>query len=241
MKTIIHKAETRGHADYGWLDTHHTFSFANYHDPERIHFGVLRVLNDDWVKGGSGFDRHPHDNMEIISIPIEGEMEHKDSMGNIIHIRKNDVQVMSAGTGIFHAEYNSHPEKPLSFLQIWVFPEEQNISPRYDQRTFEPEDRKNKWQQIISYDDPSAMKIMQKAWFSLLSLDAGRTETYELKMKGNGVYIFLLSGSADIEGNIIEKRDGIGLWETGSVSLKAIKGCELLLMEVPMESSEVAK
>jgi len=241
MKTIIHKAGTRGHANYDWLDTHYTFSFANYYDPERVHFGVLRVLNDDTIQGGSGFDRHPHDNMEIITIPLEGELEHEDSMGNTSIIRKNDVQVMSAGTGIFHSEYNRQPDTSLSLLQIWVLPNECQIKPRYDQRTFLREDRINEWQRIVSPDEPDVMHIHQDAWFSLISLEKLKTAGYVINKKNNGIYVFLIEGSADIEGISLDKRDGIGLWETDRITLKALTDAEILLMEVPMEDTEILR
>lgn len=234
MKSILHKAETRGHANHGWLDSHHSFSFANYHNPERMHFGVLRVLNDDHVSGGQGFGRHPHDNMEIVSIPLEGDLKHKDSMGNSFVIRKNDVQIMSAGTGIFHSEYNNDPAEAVKFLQIWVFPKERNIEPRYDQITYKPEDRVNKWQLVVSPEDDGSVWINQDAYFSLGRIEAGKTLGYQVKKPGNGVYAFVLSGDVAIEGQELNKRDGFGLWDINSLNVRASSDAEVLLMDVPM-------
>ena len=234
MKTIIHKADTRGHANYGWLDTHYTFSFANYYNPERVNSGTLRVINDDYIDGGQGFDRHPHDNMEIITIPLEGALEHADSMGNKFIVKENDIQIMSAGTGIFHSEYNGSPDKPVRLLQIWVFPEKKNITPRYDQKTYRHEDRKNKWQRIVSPNEPEATWINQDAYFSLIDLDENKEAHYELKSAKNGAYIFVIEGSLALDGIELDRRDGIGIWETSSISLKALKSSEVLLMEVPM-------
>ena len=234
MKTIIHKADTRGHANYGWLDTHYTFSFANYYNPERVNFGTLRVLNDDYVAGGKGFDRHPHDNMEIVTIPLEGELEHVDSMGNKFLIKKDDIHIMSAGTGIFHSEYNKLEKQPVRLLQIWVFPEKKNITPRYDQKTYKHEDRVNKWQRIVSPNEEDAVWINQDAYFSLISLDENKDASYDFKSTKNGAYIFLLEGSLALDGIQLERRDGIGIWDTSSVIIKALKPSEVLLMEIPM-------
>jgi Pirin-related protein len=234
MKTIIHKADTRGHANYGWLDTHYTFSFAGYSNPERVHFGALRVLNDDWIDGGQGFDRHPHDNMEIITIPLEGELEHKDSMGHTFHIRKNDVQVMSAGTGIFHSEYNKLPDTPLELLQIWVFPDKKNVVPRYDQKTFDPQARKNQWQRIVSPNEEGVMHVNQNTWFSRISLDAGQRADYSLNDKSNGIYLFVIDGKVNVDGTVLDKRDGIGIWDIASAFVSAETSADLLVMEVPM-------
>lgn len=234
-KTVLHKANTRGHADHGWLSSYHTFSFAGYYDPARMHFGALRVLNDDTVSAGMGFGTHPHDNMEIISIPLEGDLEHKDSMGNTAVIRKGDIQVMSAGTGVKHSEYNKNADKPVKFLQIWVFPNQKNIPPRYDQITLKEEDRHNKFQQILSpFAQDEGVWIHQDAWFHLGKFDKGKTATYELKKKENGVYVFLLEGSVTVNEQALEKRDGYGLWETDKISFAANSSAEILLMEVPM-------
>jgi len=234
-KTILHKADTRGHANHGWLNSKHTFSFANYYEPERMHFGVLRVLNDDQVAPGMGFGTHPHENMEIISIPLEGDLEHKDSMGNIAVIRHGDIQVLSAGTGITHSEYNKNKDKEVKFLQIWVFPNKQNVTPRYSQISLNIEDRHNNFQQIISpnADDEGAW-INQNAWFSMGNFDSGFETIYNLKSSQNGVYIFVLEGEIEVEGQILSKRDGFGIWNTDSFSLKALSNCDVLLMDVPM-------
>lgn len=234
MKTVLHKADSRGHANHGWLDSHHTFSFANYYDPSRMHFGALRVLNDDIVAGGMGFGKHPHDNMEIISIPLKGELEHEDSMGNKFAIKNNDVQVMSAGTGIFHSEYNKSKDEPVNFLQIWVFPKEKDIEPRYDQITYEPAQRINKWQRIVAPDSEEAVSINQDAYFSLGKLEKDHSLDYTLEREGNGVYAFILEGDVTIEGQPLNKRDGFGLSETDKISVKADSDAEILLMEVPM-------
>lgn len=236
MNTVLHKAGTRGHANHGWLDTNHTFSFAHYYNPERMNFGVLRVLNDDVVDGGMGFGRHPHDNMEIISIPLEGDLEHKDSMGNVATIKQNDIQILSAGTGIYHSEYNKNPDKKVNFLQIWVFPKEQNIKPRYDQITFKPEDRENKLMQVVSPGkDDGGVWINQDAWFHLGNLKSGFETEYVVKKNGNGVYAFVIKGDVTIAGQALNKRDGFGVWNTDKVSIKAGSDAEVLLMEVPME------
>ena len=234
--TILHKAATRGDANHGWLHSRHTFSFANYYNPERMHFGELRVLNDDFVEAGMGFGTHPHDNMEIISIPLEGDLEHKDSMGNVAVIRNGDVQVMSAGTGITHSEYNKNKDKPVKFLQIWVFPNRKNVKPRYDQITLNLTDRHNKLQQILSPNTNDAgVWIHQDAWFHLGKFDEGFSVEYTIKKNGNGVYIFVLKGDVTIDETALNERDGLGIWNTDKISIKANSpDAEILLMEVPM-------
>jgi quercetin 2,3-dioxygenase len=234
--SVLHKSETRGHADHGWLNSYHSFSFANYYNPERMNFGALRVLNDDTVSEGRGFGTHPHDNMEIISIPLSGDLEHKDSMGNATVIRNGDIQVMSAGTGIKHSEYNKNADKLVKFLQIWLFPNKRNVEPRYDQITLKLDDRKNKLQQILSPNsDDAGVWIHQNAYFHLGTLDAGFQTDYLLKGgKGQGVYAFLLSGKAEVGGHLLEARDGFGIWNIDHLSIKAESDAEILLMEVPM-------
>jgi redox-sensitive bicupin YhaK (pirin superfamily) len=236
LKTVLHKADTRGHADHGWLNSYHTFSFAGYHDPTRIHFGALRVLNDDTVAGGMGFGRHPHDNMEIISIPTAGELEHKDNMGNTQVIRQGDVQVMSAGTGIEHGEKNKNSDREVRFFQIWVFPNKRNVEPRYDQKNFSVEERKNKLLTVVSPlgTNDGGVQIHQDAWFSLGKLDKGFSLDYELKKKGNGVYAFVIDGDVTINGEKLNRRDGLGITETDKIEIKADNEAELLLMEVPV-------
>ena len=236
MNSIIHRAETRGHANHGWLDTHHTFSFANYYNPERMHFGVLRVLNDDRVAAGMGFGTHPHDNMEIISIPLEGDLEHKDSMGNVSVIKNGDIQVMSAGTGITHSEYNRNKNSEVRFLQIWVFPNKKNVTPRYDQITLKDLDRHNKFQQILSpYPEDEGVWIHQNAWFNLADLEKGKSIEYNMKDPRNGLYTFLLNGKIKINDNELNKRDGIGLWSVdGVLKYEGLENSQILTMEVPM-------
>lgn len=235
MKTVLHKANTRGHANHGWLDSHHTFSFANYYNPERVHFGVLRVLNDDRVAPGRGFGTHPHDNMEIISIPMEGDLEHKDSMGNVAVIKQGDVQVMSAGTGITHSEYNKNGDKDVKFLQIWLFPNKKNVTPRYDQITLNNKDLKNQFFQILSPNpDDEGVWIHQNAWFHMGNLEKGKKVSYQLKGQGNGVYAFVLEGDVTIEGQALNARDGFGVWDTEKLSVSADSNARVLLMEVPM-------
>jgi redox-sensitive bicupin YhaK (pirin superfamily) len=232
---IIHRSESRGLADHGWLKSRHTFSFANYYDPERVHFGALRVLNDDTVEAGQGFGKHPHDNMEIISIPLEGDLEHKDSMGNTAVIRRGDVQVMSAGTGIFHSEYNKNEDREVKFLQIWVFPNKKNVTPRYDQISLKPDDRHNKFQQVLSPNaSGEGVWIHQNAWFHLGKFDRGVSSEYKIKSEGNGVYAFILSGNVSINGQRLNSRDGMGTWDIEKLSVQAESEAEILLMEIPM-------
>lgn len=235
MNTVLHKAETRGHANHGWLDSHHTFSFASYYNPERMHFGVLRVLNDDTVSEGRGFGTHPHDNMEIISIPLEGDLEHKDSMGNTTVIREGDVQVMSAGTGIYHSEYNKNPDKAVKFLQIWVFPNNKDVSPRYDQVTVQDLAKENSFYQVLSPNPEDAgVWIHQDAWFHLGHFTPGKQDTYTLRKPGNGLYLFVIEGKVEVAGQELGTRDGFGLWNTEEISLNSIEESKVLLMEVPM-------
>jgi quercetin 2,3-dioxygenase len=233
--TILHKSGTRGIANHGWLQSRHTFSFANYYHPERVHFGALRVLNDDIVAPGMGFGTHPHDNMEIISIPLDGDLEHKDSMGNVTVIRNGDIQVMSAGTGIFHSEYNKNSDREVKFLQIWVFPDKKNVEPRYDQITLNPEDRHNRFQQILSPSPgDEGVWIHQNAWFHLGRLDAGTEAVYAIKAPGNGVYAFILDGAVTVNGQELETRDGFGIKNSENLTILARTNAEILLMEVPM-------
>lgn len=233
--SILHKSATRGLANHGWLVSRHTFSFANYYDPERMNFGTLRVLNDDFVAPGMGFGTHPHDNMEIISIPLEGDLEHKDSMGNTTVIKNGDIQVMSAGTGIRHSEYNKNKEVPVKFLQIWVFPNKRNVTPRYDQITLSAEDRKNRFQQILSPSaDDEGVWINQNAWFHMADLEKGTKIEYNIKGEGNGLYVFVLNGDVTVDGQTLSTRDGYGLWDIKTVNFTADSNTSLLLMEVPM-------
>ena len=235
MKTILHKAHSRGHADHGWLNAWHSFSFAGYHDPSKVHFGALRVLNDDTIAGGMGFGAHPHDNMEIITIPLSGQLEHKDSMGNTGIISKGEVQVMSAGTGIQHSEKNKNAKEPLKLLQIWLFPDKRNVEPRYDQRAFDLAATKNNLVNIVSpMGSAEGLNIHQNAWFHLGKLDKDKNITYELKDKQNGVYAFLIDGEVIINGERLERRDAIGITDADKLEIKAGADAEILLMEVPM-------
>ncbi|MBO6186010.1 MAG: pirin family protein [Chryseobacterium sp.] len=236
MKTVYHKADSRGHANHGWLNSYHTFSFAGYQNPERTNFGVLRVLNDDTVSQGMGFGTHPHKDMEIISIPLEGDLEHKDSMGTTAVIKKGEIQVMSAGTGVQHSEYNKNKDEAVKFLQIWVFPREVGVEPRYDQISIEDGEKNNGFQQILSPNKNDAgVWIHQDAWFNLAKFTKGNGKNYMLNKKGNGVYAFVLKGSAKIGDRDLGERDGLGIWDTQSFNIEATEDTEILLMEVPME------
>jgi redox-sensitive bicupin YhaK (pirin superfamily) len=234
-KHIIHRARTRGNANFGWLNSYHTFSFGHYFDPERTHFGALRVLNDDTVAEGMGFGTHPHDNMEIISIPLMGDLEHQDSMGNKTVIKHGDVQVMSAGTGIQHSEYNKNKDQEVKFLQIWVIPNKRGVTPRYDQITLDIKDRENKFQQVLSpIADDEGVWIHQDAWFHMGNFEAGKTANYSIKKSGNGVYAFILSGAVTINGEALSNRDGMGIENAEELTILANTNAEILLMEVPM-------
>lgn len=235
--SILIKAATRGHANHGWLDANHTFSFANYYNPDRMHFGVLRVLNDDHIAAGMGFGTHPHENMEIITIPLEGDLEHKDSMGNKEVIKHGDVQVMSAGTGIYHSEYNANKDRPVKLFQIWLFPNKRNVEPRYDQITLDAAKMKNQFMQILSPNpDDDGVWIHQNAWFDLGDLEQGTKISHDLRApESNGVFAMVVEGSFSINGQKLEKRDGFGIWNQSSLEIESLESGRLLLMEVPME------
>lgn len=240
MLTVLHTSASRGDANHGWLHSKHSFSFASYYNPEKIHFGVLRVLNDDFVDAGMGFGLHPHDNMEIISIPLEGDLAHQDSMGNQTVIKHGDIQVMSAGTGIKHSEFNHNKDKPVKFLQIWVMPNKKDVTPRYDQISLNPADRVNTLQQILSPNPEDAgVWIHQDAWFHIGKFDLDFTTNYHVKKAGNGIYAFVLSGSFEIAGQKLEHRDALGMSAidatNDSIQIKALTDkAEILLMEIPM-------
>lgn len=237
MQTVLHRSETRGHADHGWLKSFHSFSFANYHNPERMNFGVLRVLNDDKVAAGQGFGQHPHSNMEIISIPLKGNLEHKDSLGNTTVIKEGDVQIMSAGTGVYHSEFNKSNIEEVKFLQIWVIPKTPNVTPRYDQITINELAVKNSFYQILSpIPDDQGVWIHQDAWFSLGDFEADTSSIYTLNNNRNGVYLFVLEGEIVVENQLLEKRDGFGIWEAEEIHLSASANSKVLLMEVPMSN-----
>lgn len=236
MKTIYHSAGSRGYANHNWLKSNHTFSFANYHNRARMNFGVLRVINDDEVVGGEGFGTHPHNDMEIISIPLEGDLEHRDSMGNGGIIRKGDIQVMSAGTGVTHSEFNANADRPVKFLQIWVFPRQKGVEPRYGQMRIADYAKPDNFQQIISPNtEDEGLWINQDSWFHLANFNVAVKQTYELKKPGNGVYLFVISGEAKVGDQVLHERDGYGIWDTDSITLEATENAEILLMEVPME------
>jgi redox-sensitive bicupin YhaK (pirin superfamily) len=235
MKTVLHKAGSRGHAAHGWLNSYHSFSFAGYYDPERMGFGVLRVLNDDEVAPGMGFSTHSHNNMEIISIPLEGDLEHKDDMGNTTIIREGDIQAMSAGTGVQHSEKNKNRDKKVKFLQIWILPKQLNVNPRYDQFSLDLSKDTDRFHTIVApYPTEAGVGIHQDAWFHLGEFEDTREVTYTLKIPGNGVYIFILEGSCTVNGQILERRDGYGIRDAESIDLVIADKCRILLMEVPM-------
>ncbi len=237
-KTIFHPANKRGHANHGWLDAHHSFSFAGWYDPSKIHFGALRVLNDDIVAGGKGFGTHPHDNMEIITIVLEGTLEHKDSMGHAQQIVPNEVQVMSAGTGVTHSEYNPDPKNRVNLLQTWIFPNKKNVKPRYDQTTFPAEARLNTLQPLVSPIDNSdpGLKIHQDAWIYRTTLEAGKSATHQLHSTNHGAYLFVIDGSINTEGQTLNKRDAIGITDTSKFEITAAAKSDVLIFEVPMEN-----
>ena len=235
MKKRAFPAQQRGHADHGWLKTYHSFSFANYFNPECMNFGVLRVLNDDFIAGGGGFGTHPHDNMEIITIPFAGDLEHKDSMGNVGVIRQGDVQVMSAGTGILHSEYNKNADVDVELFQIWVFPNQKNVTPRYDQISIQELQTQNSWYQILSPNpDDQGVWIHQDAWFHLGDFSEATNLDYTLKKEDNGLYIMVIEGSATVAGETLNRRDALGLSEVQNVPFEVAADSKILLMEIPM-------
>ncbi len=234
--TVLHKANTRGHADHGWLNAYHSFSFASWYNPDRVQFGMLRVLNDDTVAAGMGFGTHPHDNMEIITIPLEGDLAHKDSMGNTEVIKTGDVQVMSAGTGIQHSEFNPNADQHTKLFQIWVFPKYRNVTPRYQQITLDVTEQKNNFAQILSPSaDDAGVWIYQDAWFYLADFDKGFSKTYSINKEGNGMYVFVISGTITVDGQELETRDGLGIWNFNELEFVATSDAKFLLMEIPME------
>ncbi|MCC7233142.1 MAG: pirin family protein [Bacteroidia bacterium] len=235
MNTIIHKSSERGHANHGWLDAHHSFSFANWYDPTKIHFGMLRVLNDDIIEGGQGFGTHPHNDMEIITIILEGALQHKDNMGNGSVIRSGDVQVMSAGTGVLHSEFNPLEKERTNLFQIWIFPKENGIKPRYDQKAFDPEEQKNTIQTVASgFKSNGELYIHQDAAISMSTLDGGRSLDYTFRKNGNGAYLMVVNGIVTVDNNRLERRDAIGISDTGTFSIHAQENSQVLIIEVPM-------
>jgi quercetin 2,3-dioxygenase len=237
MKTELHPAKERGHASHGWLDSYHSFSFATYFNPAREKFGCLRVLNDDTIKGGTGFDLHPHNNMEIISIILEGALEHRDSMGNIQVLNDGEVQVMSAGTGIYHAEYNHSETELTKFFQIWIFPREKGLKPRYDQKLFETQNHDNQLITLVTPDvkpEDGALWIHQDAYISRLSLQKDKNFEYKTRIPGNGIFIFMIEGKTSVQNNILEQRDAIGVSDAEDFQIKAIEDSAVLIIEIPM-------
>lgn len=235
MKTILQKASERGRADHGWLKANYYFSFSQYHNPQKVHFGLLRVLNDDTVAGGGGFPTHPHDNMEIVTIPLHGTLAHKDNTGGNGLIKSGDVQIMSAGTGVEHSEYNASPTEAVNLFQVWIFPKERNIKPRYDQRHFNKEERINKWQTVVSPNEAdNALWINQDARFSLTDLSAGKEIEYTNAFPGNGVYLVVVNGSVSVDNIKLDKRDALGIYDTHSFIITANEDAELLAIEIPM-------
>ena len=235
MKTILQKASERGTVDHGWLKPNFYFSFANYYNPEKVHFGLLRVLNDDFIAGGGKFHTHPHDNMEIVTIPLSGAVHHKDNAGGEGIIKEGDVQIMSAGSGVQHSEANASATDELNLFQVWVFPKEKNIKPRYDQRTFDVNDRTNNWQVVVSpKEEDKALWINQDARFALTKLEAGKTIEYKNAFKGNGVYLVVVNGSVKVGDEVLNKRDSLGVCDTDSFSITASEDAELMAVEVPM-------
>lgn len=236
MKQLLHKASSRGAANYGWLKSAHSFSFAHYYNPERMGFGLLRVLNDDFVSPGRGFDTHPHRDMEIVSIPLAGSLHHKDSEGNEQMIKHGEVQLMSAGTGVLHSEYNGSDSEDVNFLQIWVMPEKRGIKPRYDQQFFPKEERQNKFQTVVSPigSNESGVKINQQAYFSLLDLGNDKSVNYKSKLAGNGLYVFVLEGQVKVSDYELSKRDALAISDNNEIKLEASSDAQILLIDVPL-------
>ena len=237
MKTVFHTSDSRGHANHGWLDARHSFSFAGWFNPERIQFGALRVLNDDIIQGGMGFDTHPHDNMEIVTIPLKGDLEHKDSMGNSAVIREGDIQVMSAGTGVHHSEYNKNPDKEINLFQLWIFPNQRDVEPRYDQIPIRTFHQKNAFFQILSpIAEDQGLWIHQNAWMHMLDADAQTSHTYTIKNPGNGSYVLVLAGQIAWNDQVLNRRDAMGVWDTNDFEILVLEDAQVLLVDVPMNA-----
>ena len=235
MQTILYSAKDRGSADYGWLKPNYYFSFSNYHNPSKVNFGLLRVLNDDFIMGGGAFPTHPHDNMEIVTIPFTGAIQHKDSTGSEGLIKAGDIQIMSAGSGIQHSEANASATEPLTIFQIWVFPKDRDITPRHDQRSFDVTKRDNQWQIIVSpRAEDDALWINQDARFALTNVSAGNSIEYKNAFTGNGVFLVVINGSVEINGTKLNKRDALGISEADAFTINASVDSELLAIEVPM-------
>lgn len=237
MKTELHPANERGHASFDWLDTYHSFSFGTYFNPAREQFGCLRVLNDDTVGGGTGFDLHPHNNMEIITIMLEGSLEHRDSMGNTQVIAQSEVQVMSAGTGIYHAEYNHSETEDAKLFQIWIFPREKGLKPRYDQKFFDDQKIINKLVTLVTPDinqQDDTLWIHQDAYISTINFEKGHSFDYKIRIQGNGVFAIVIEGYVKVNGNSMKKRDAIAVSETDAINFEPVTDSKLLIIEVPM-------
>ena len=234
MKAIVHPHGSRGHANHGWLRTSHSFSFAQWQDPERMNFGALRVLNDDYVVGGAGFGAHPHDNMEILSIPLSGALEHEDNMGNQTVIQEGEVQIMSAGTGVVHSEKNHHAKEEVHFLQVWVFPDRHDLSPTYGQIKVPQMEDSGDLPCIASPDGSKGVRIHQNAWFYLGRMQKGGQHTHRMHGEGQGLYAMVLEGEAQIGGIVLGRRDAVGIWETPDLQIDVSEDSQILLMEVPM-------
>lgn len=236
MSTIFHSAGSRGYANHGWLETYHTFSFAHYFNPERMNFGVLRVLNDDKVAAGQGFGRHGHDNMEIISIPLEGTLVHQDSLGTKRTIKKGEIQIMTAGTGIIHSESNDSSTESVEFLQIWILPKHRNIAPLYDQKMFGRLEKTNTFKTIVSPDiDDESLWINQDAYISIGEFTVYKEYIYTIKKPSNGLYLFIIEGSAIVEDKVLQRRDGLGITDISSIKLNISKNSTILLLDIPMK------
>ena len=237
MNTIFHASDSRGHANHGWLDARHSFSFAGWFNPERIQFGALRGLNDDIIQGGMGFGTHPHDNMEIVTIPLKGDLEHKDSMGNSAVIREGDIQVMSAGTGVHHSEYNKNPDKEINLFQLWIFPNQRDVEPRYDQIPIRTFHQKNAFFQILSpSSEDQGVWIHQNAWMHMLDADAQTSHTYTIKKPGNGVYVMVIEGQIAWNDQVLNRRDAMGVWDTNDFEIRVLEDAQVLLVDVPMNA-----
>jgi redox-sensitive bicupin YhaK (pirin superfamily) len=236
MKTIVHRAEDRGKANFGWLDTRYSFSFSRYYDPDKMGFGLLRVLNDDIVREGTGFGTHPHDNMEIITIILDGALEHKDSMGTGAVISKDEVQVMSAGSGVTHSEFNPSATDPVNLFQLWIYPKERNIKPGYDQKKFPLSERTNQLKTVASgFEDPDSLYIHQNAEIKLGNFTENMNLKYRIKQKGNGVYLLVIDGKINLGGEELFRRDAIGIYEIEEFSFDVEKNTSFILIDVPMQ------
>tara|TARA_Y100000385_G_scaffold104949_1_gene108759 strand:- start:1702 stop:2577 length:876 start_codon:yes stop_codon:yes gene_type:complete len=235
MNSVLHKANTRGSANHGWLKANHSFSFANYYNPERMHFGVLRVLNDDTIAASRGFGTHPHDNMEIITIPLEGDLKHEDNMGNGTVIKNGDIQVMSAGTGITHSEFNANNNREVKLLQIWLFPNKKNVNPRYDQIEIKSISKTNEFNQILSpFKEDQGVWIHQDAWFYLGEFNETSRQKHTIKKENNGVYIFVIEGKVKINDQELLSKDGFGIWSVNEIEMDINSNSKVLMMDIPM-------